>query len=370
MRLDESLNFNSLVYAIKDAHEQLYARATKAVNMSLTLRNWLIGFYISEYEMGGSDRAAYGNRLIEELSRKLAEKGMNRVSERELRRFRQFYLAYPQIREAVTPELSMMLPNAISDTGNREAATPEFETDGKKLLENLSFTHLDELTKIEDTMKRYFYEMECIRGYWSARELKRQIASLYYERSGLSKDKKKLAGLVKTKAETDSPTLAIRDPYVFDFLGIRPLEIMGESELEDSLLDKLQDFLLELGHGFCFEARQKRILIGGDNFFVDLVFYHRILKCHVLIELKLEDFKHEHIGQLKTYVSWYRKNEMSDGDNPPVGILLCTRKNNALVEYALADMDNQLFVSKYQLTLPKKEDMQRFLEGQIRAGRE
>jgi len=160
-------------------------------------------------------------------------------------------------------------------------------------------------------------------------------------------------------------SITIRDPYIFEFLGIKPKEVMGESDIEDALLDKLQEFLLELGYGFCFEARQKRILIGSKHFFVDLVFYHRILKCHVLIELKLHEFNHEHLGQLNTYVSWYKKNVMTDGDNPPVGILLCTVKDHALVEYALAGMDNSLFVSKYQLELPKKEEMQSFIEAQM-----
>jgi hypothetical protein len=141
---------------------------------------------------------------------------------------------------------------------------------------------------------------------------------------------------------------------------------MGESHLEDQLIDKLEEFLLEMGHGFCFEARQKRILIGDEYFFIDLVFYHRLLKCHVLVELKLEKFSQENIGQLNTYVSWYRKNMMTEGDNPPIGILLCTDKNHALAEYALAGLDNNLFVSKYLLELPKKEEMQRFIDEQIR----
>ena len=160
--------------------------------------------------------------------------------------------------------------------------------------------------------------------------------------------------------------LSIRDPYVFEFLGIKPREVMGESHLEDALLDKVQEFLLELGRGFCFEARQKRIRIGDEFFFVDLVFYHRILKCHVLIDLKVDEFKHEHVGQLNTYVTWFQKHEMTAGDNPPVGLLLCTRKNHALIEYALAGMDNQLFVSRYQLELPKKEELERFLEAKLK----
>ncbi|MFI5349937.1 MAG: PDDEXK nuclease domain-containing protein [Elusimicrobiota bacterium] len=166
--------------------------------------------------------------------------------------------------------------------------------------------------------------------------MRRQIASLYYERAGLSKNKKKLSELTQAKAQP-----------------------------QNALLDMLENFLLELGHGFCFEARQKRILIGGEHFFVDLVFYHRILKCHVLIELKADGFKHEHLGQLNSYVSWYAKHEMAEGDNPPVGILLCTKKNHALVEYALAGIDNRLFVSKYQLELPKKEKIREFIENQM-----
>jgi len=199
-------------------------------------------------------------------------------------------------------------------------------------------------------------------------ELRRQIASLYYERSGLSVDKQKLASQAHAGAERTEPKLTIRDPYVFEFLGLKPREVMGESHLEDQLLDKLHDFLLELGNGFCFEARQKRILIGDTLYFVDLVFYHRILKCHVLVELKVAEFTHESIGQLNTYVSWYRKNVVTDGDNPPIGILLCTQKDHALVEYALAGIDNELFVSKYLLELPKKEAMQRFIEEQLSAG--
>ena len=246
------------------------------------------------------------------------------------------------------------------------SATPELRIPGKRLVESLSFTHLAELIQIDDPLKRSFYEIECIRGNWSVRELKRQIASLYYERSGLSKNKEKVAELVRSGAESAEPQMTIRDPYVFEFLGIKSLEVMGESDLEDQLLDKLQEFLLEMGHGFCFEARQKRILIGSTHNFIDLVFYHRILKCHVLVELKVDEFTHEHIGQLNTYVSWYKQNEMTIGDNPPVGILLCTQKDNPLVEYALAGMDNQLFVSKYQFELPKKEEMQQFLIEQIR----
>jgi predicted nuclease of restriction endonuclease-like (RecB) superfamily len=218
---------------------------------------------------------------------------------------------------------------------------------------------------LEDATERAFYELECVKGGWSVRELKRQIGALYYQRSGLSRDPGKLAEIVQASAEQAAPALTIRDPYIFEFLGVKAKEVMAESDLEEALLAKLQEFLLELGHGFCFEARQKRILIGDTHGFIDLVFYHRILKCHVLLELKVDAFNHEHLGQLNTYVSWYKRNMMTAGDNPPVGLLLCTRKDHTLVEYALADLPNQLFVSKYQLELPSKEQIQQFIDAQI-----
>jgi len=263
--------------------------------------------------------------------------------------------------------LQLLLPECIAaDAEKVRSASAQLSVPPERLVNQLSYSHLRMLVELEDDLKRTFYEIECIRGNWSVRELKRQIASLYFERSGLSRDKKKLSELANASAEVDAPQLVIRDPYVFEFLGLKPKEVMPESDFEQALLDKMQEFLLELGTGFCFEARQQRILIGDEHFFVDLVFYHRILKCHVLLELKTEPFSHEAIGQLNAYVSWYQANVMNDGDNPPVGILLCTRKNHALVQYALAGMTNQLFVSKYQLELPSKEQMQRFLDEQLR----
>ena len=362
------LSFERLVTAIGQAHAELAAQASRAVNTSLTLRNWLIGCYIAEYEQQGTDRAQYGYKLIERLSERLIQAGVSRAEARELRRYRQFYLTYPQIRESLSPESGGTLLPQAGAGNNRESLTPKLGVAASDVLTKLSFSHIAELLQCDDATKRAFYELECIRGNWSVRELKRQIASLYYERSGLSKDKGKLASLAQEGAERAEPTLAIRDPYVFEFLGLKPQDVMGESHLEDQLLDKLHDFLLELGHGFCFEARQQRILIGDSHNFVDLVFYHRILKCHVLVELKVAAFSHENIGQLNTYVSWYRKNVMKEGDNPPVGILLCTQKDHALVEYALAGIDNGLFVSKYLLELPKKEEMQRFIEEQLAVG--
>jgi len=164
--------------------------------------------------------------------------------------------------------------------------------------------------------------------------------------------------------EAAEPQLAIRDPYIFEFLGLRAKDAVDESDLEAALVENLREFLLELGHGFCLEAQQKSIVIGKTRGFVDLVFYHRILKCHVLVELKIDDFKHEHLGQLNTYVTWYRQHMMADGDNPPVGLLLCTGKDQALVQYATASIDNRLFVSKYEVALPSRQALEKFLQAQ------
>jgi predicted nuclease of restriction endonuclease-like (RecB) superfamily len=361
-----TLDFQQLVGTIHHIHDELTAQASRAVNISLTLRNWLIGLYIREYEQHGRDRARYGEALLDALASALRQIGISRSDARELRRYRLFYTTYPQIRDALPPEFSSRLLQGKDMGGGDSQIPPASPLDGGMLVARLSFTHFAELLAIEEATKRSFYEAECIRGNWSVRELKRQIGSLYYERSGLSRNKRKLAELATQNAEIQALSLNIRDPYVFEFLGLKPKEVMSESHLEDQLIDKLEEFLLELGHGFCFEARQKRILIGGQHFFVDLVFYHRILKCHVLLELKLEGFSHENIGQLNTYVSWYRQHMMTEGDNSPIGILLCTEKNHALVEYALAGMDNQLFVSKYLLELPEKTTMQAFIEEQIK----
>ena len=371
-------DFDSLVSSIVHIHQQTQEFAAKAVNVALTLRNWLIGQRIEVYERQGADRATYGGKWMDTLAQRLVKQGWERCDRRELYRFRQFYLVYPKIVESLTPqsrlrsELGPLLalvpsvPARIRESVTAkshivESVTPPSLPDPPELLQRLSFTHLAELIQLPDDTQRRFYEMECIRGNWSVRELRRQIASLYYQRSGLSKDKAKLSTLAHEAAETLKPAHIIRDPYVFEFLGLRSRDVMAESDLEDALLDRLQDFLLELGHGFCFEARQQRVLIGDEHFFIDLVFYHRVLKCHILVELKTDAFSHQHLGQLNTYVAYYKKHQMTAGDQPPIGILLCTRKNDALVEFALGDLSNKVFVSRYAVELPKKKEMERFI---------
>ncbi|MBU1651372.1 DUF1016 family protein, partial [bacterium] len=271
-------DFDQLVSSIRQVHEQSARNAGKAVNISLTLRNWLIGFYVREYELAGSDRAAYGKRLFSALAERLTSLGVSNCDRRQLYRYCDFFSTYPQIVGTLPPQFRNLLSPEASTIQKVGTVSPQSPFPPERLINHLSYSHFEELVAIDDPLKRAFYEIECMRGNWSVRELKRQIGSLYYERSGLSGDKAKLAELANTEIETADPKMAIRDPYVFEFLGIKPREVMSESALEDALLDKLQEFLLELGLGFCFEARQKRILIGKTYGFIDLVFYHRILK--------------------------------------------------------------------------------------------
>ena len=249
------------------------------------------------------------------------------------------------------------------DEGICASVSHKFETDPSELISKLSFSHIREIMKLDDPLERFFYEFECIRGTWSVRELQRQIGTNLYFRAGISKEPELL--LEKIQQGNNLTVLSVKEPFALEFLGLASRLAVDESDLENALMDHLQEFLLELGKGFCFEARQKRILIDDEYFFIDLVFYHRALHCNVIIELKDEPFSHENLGQLNAYVAYYKENEMNPGDNPPVGILLCTKKGPKMVEYALSGMDNQLFVSTYKLQLPDKEQLKEFLIKQI-----
>ena len=278
---------------------------------------------------------------------------------------RRFYLLYPQIGVLFgkSPTSSDYLAARRSNNEKSPTASDEFITPPQYILSKLSFSHIIEIMTQDDPLARFFYETECIKGTWSVKELRRQIATNLYFRSGVSNDPNKL--LATVKPETNTPALTIRQPFTFEFLGLKAKDVITESDLEDALISHLQEFLLELGKGFCFEARQKRIIIDDEYYYPDLVFYHRILHCSVIVELKNDEFRHEYLGQLNAYVSYYKENEMHDGDNPPIGILLCTRKGKKMVEYALAGMDNQLFVSTYMLQLPDKSTLERFLLDEI-----
>jgi len=354
-------DFSYLVAQIHLADNQFRESAVKAVNQHLTIRNWLIGAYIVNYEQEGADRAVYGSKLEEKLAKKIKLKGL---SARSLRLFKQFYNTYPQMLQTVSakfnlsPEIMQTLSASFS---KKQDVNAKIETDVAYKLENISFSHFVELLKVEDQQKRNFYEERVTQSALSVRELKRQIDSLTFERISAAQDKSGVNEQLVNLNETKLPSDLLKTPYVFDFLGLPDSVLASESELENALLSNLKEFILELGHGFCFEAQQKRLVIGGEYYFIDMVFYHRILKCHVLIELKIDSFKHHYAGQLNTYLQYYKKKIKEKTDNPPIGILLCTNQNRDLVEYALGGMDENLFVSQYKTVLPSAEQLTAFL---------
>ena len=378
------MDFEALVKHISTIQSTLQAQAAHAVNLALTARNWLMGCYIVEFEQNGEDRAAYGEQLLKKLEKRLNIKGLN---ERRFREFRRLYLVYPQLKEPIALYLTSQIRHTIyaeftdpirrlltakSDNEIRRLATAEssqhiqsaqnkWSTPPERLFNRLSSTHLNVISPIDNPVKRAFYEMEAIRGCWSVKELERQINSLYYERSGLSKNKEALSALVQQQATPLQPKDIINTPITLEFQGLNDRALVTESDLEQSILDNLQRFLLEMGHGFCFEARQKRILIDEDYFFADLVFYHRILKCHVIVELKIDKFRHEYASQLNMYLNYFKAEVMQPDDNPPVGILLCTEKGDTLVQYATAGLDPNIFVQKYMIELPTEEEIKKFI---------
>ncbi len=370
-------NFQELIQTIQNTHQVLSERSVKAVNTGLTVRNWLIGYYIVEFEQKGEDRAKYGTALITNIAKKIKIKGLTAP---ELSRCRQFYKVYPEILGSLTQKIMTGISSSkigeLSDNQIVGLPTQELQqnlqnvefNENNKILTSISFTHFVELIKIDDPAKRKYYEMLILKTQPNVKEIKRQIATLSYERLGLSKDKEKAFSQITKKITPAQPEDAVKSHYLFEFLGINSPDLIEETELENALINNLQQFIVELGNGFCFEARQKRVLIGDEYFFIDIVFYHRILKCHILVELKVDSFNHSHASQLVTYLNYYKKNMMEDGDNPPIGILLVTDKNTALVEYATANEKDHLFVSKYKLNLPSEEELKSFLEKELKQG--
>lgn len=359
-------SFNDLASIVQTTHDAAQSSAVKAINRMQTMRNWLIGYYIVEFEQHGNDRAEYGTQLLKKLEERVDRKGLTTTL---FKWARKFYRLYPQMMENLPIPICATVMHQLQPIENKEdtisaSMMHQFVTPGKTIISHLSFTHLREIMTLDDPLARYFYEQECIKCTWSVRELRRQISTNLYVRAGISTNPEKLLSLPSVQGH-DSAELQIRQPFTFEFLGLKAQEVVDEHDLEDALISHLQEFILELGKGFCLEARQKRIIIDDEYYYPDLVFYNRILHCGVIIELKNEEFSYENFGQLNAYVSHYRENEMQPGDNPPIGILLCTRKGKKMVEYALAGMDNNLFVSTYMLQLPDKKTLEEFLLKQL-----
>jgi predicted nuclease of restriction endonuclease-like (RecB) superfamily len=351
-------DYEALVAAIAQAHDRAQRQAVQAVNLALTLRNWLIGYHIVEYEQRGSDRALYGERLLDNLSQDLRKRLGRGFGRRNLFTFREFYLRYP-IVQSVIAQLGLSLPYPPSVT----ISPPDWQDDAyfARLFRSLPWTHFIELTRMDDPLKRAFYEVETLKNRWSVRELKRQIDSLLYERVGLSRDKEGVLALAREGELVTTPAEMVRDPYVFEFLGLKREELYTESQLEQALLNHLQEFLLELGKGFCFIARQRRVTIENEHYYIDLLLYNRRLKCLVAIDLKLGRFRHEHAGAMNFYLNYLKAEEMEEGENSPIGIVLCSEKDATHVEYALGGLSNHLFVSSYLLHLPATEELEAFL---------
>lgn len=323
--IDVSLTFSKLVEAIAAADTTLLRHALRAVNIGLTLRNWLIGYWIAEFELKGADRATYGDKLFAELSNALRHINISNSGKRQLYLYLMFYRAYPQIVRTLSAQSNHLLPQESLDEKMRTLSAQTAESDSitaEKLIERLSYSHFEEIVKLDEQTKRRFYETETLRGNWSVRQLRRQIATQYYERADLSIDKQALSDTTHARTEAQALQHIIRDPYIFEFLGLKPQEIMGESHLEDVLIDKLQTFLLELGHGFCFEARQKRLLMGGEHTFINRLFYHRILKCHA-----------------------------------PLGLLPSRRKNRDRAQDAGAGTNNTLCASRHRMHRPDSHEI-------------
>lgn len=370
------MKFEQLATIIEKTHLRLQQNAVKAVNQYQTIRNWLVGFYIVEFEQNGEDRAQYGEQLLKKLEQRVNQKGLNLTL---FKRSRTFYSVYPQLAEVIKNTIPLIgasvmhqfelpvsqkgaslmhqLQSIESQHGEGEGVEPS------KLISSISFTHFIELIKIDSPVKRMYYEMLTIQTGLSVRELKRQIEALSYERVGLSGDMDNSLSIIQQKIHPQTVMDAIKDDYFFEFLNIpgQRAPLLKESELETLLLDHLRDFMVELGNGFCFEARQKRILIGDEFYFIDMVFYHRILKLHFLVELKISAFSHAHVSQLYSYLNYYRAEVMEPDDNPPIGILLVTDKNDALAQYATTGMDEQVFVSKYKLQLPTEMQLKELI---------
>ncbi len=363
------MKYAQLLTAIYSTSQDLLGRAAAAVNQALVIRNWLVGAYIVEFEQHGADRAMYGARLLETLADDLGARAVRGCSADMLERMRQLYQEYPQLKSCISaPAVRKFFSKSILPGGSRISAPPVRKSHRSPpilpaaALLRFSWTHLIEFLKICDPWKRAFYENECLEGNWSKRQLQRQIGSLLFERTGLSKDKAAVVRRAHRQESSAGVADLLRDPYVLEFTGLGERAEYTESDLEKALLDHLQQFLLELGTGFCFEARQKRITVGNKHDYIDLVFYQRRLRCHVLIDLKTRPFSHGDAGQMNFYLNWWKKNGMERGDNPPVGIILCSDREKTEVEFATAGMDNKLFVSRYLVALPSAEQLREFIE--------
>jgi len=326
---EHNMHYQQLVDDIGELLNEARGKVASATNIILVKTYWEIGRYIVEYEQGGNSKAAYGDELINRLSADLRLRYGKGFSRSNLFTIRQFYIRFPKVQT---------------------------------LSGFLSWSHYIELLKVDDNIEMEFYLKECEKEHWSVRELKRQRDSMLFHRIIMGKNKEEIMELAHQGQEIAKPEDVLRDPYVLEFTGLPSIPIPKEDEIEKALISNLETFLLELGKGFAFIGRQYRISIAGRHLYVDLVFYHRILKCFVLIDLKRGEIQHEDIGQMNLYLNYFKAEENTSDDNEPIGIVLGSSKNKLMMEYALQGITNQLFAARYQLYLPKREELQAQLD--------
>ncbi|MBU1243780.1 DUF1016 family protein [Myxococcota bacterium] len=370
--MTETFNFLRLVDLCQETHAEMQKGAARVAGNLLAVRNWLIGSYIVEFEQNGSDYARYGSSTLLKLSAALAEVSSRGFSVDSLELMRRFYLVYRGILSAPdnSETVSRNLPLLNSETVSRKSLVSMgsgerigLQSMLTSLIQTLKLTwsHYVTLMTITSPEERRFYEIEAATNDWSVREMERQLASSLYERLALSKEKDEIRRLSREGQVVEKAADLVKNPLVLEFLGLSQMPSLAESELESAIIDHLEHFLLELGKGFLFEARQKRFTFDNDHFYVDLVFYNRLLRCYVLIDLKRDKLTHQDLGQMQMYVNYFDRNVKLKDELPTVGIVLCHRKNDALVELTLPK-DTNIFASRYQLYLPSKLELKAQLE--------
>lgn len=356
-------NYGNLLDRIDRILAEARGKVFREINRAQVLAYWEIGREIVEFEQKGRVRAEYGEELIIRLAKDLIEKFGRGFSKSNLFLMRQFYLTYSQkfqtlsgksshVQKFQTPSGKLKISQTLSDKSQKP------QTLSAKFEPMLSWSHYCELLKVEEPLSRSFYEQEAIQNNWSVRELKRQINSMLFERLVLSKDVKAIMKMAEKGQIIEQPEDAIKDPYILEFLNLKEEPSYTESQLEQAIIDKLQYFILELGKGFTFVARQKRIAIANRHYYIDLVFYNRLLKCFVLIDLKTDELDHADIGQMNFYLNYFRENEKAEGENDPIGIILCAKKDAVFAKYILGGLSNKVFASKYRLALPSEKELQ------------
>ncbi|MBN2689724.1 MAG: DUF1016 family protein [Gammaproteobacteria bacterium] len=346
-KLTKDNRLDNLYSEIANVIRSARSNVKRAIDLEQVKAYWLIGYSIVEEEQAGADRAEYGKKLLKNLSDRLTKEFGKGFSARTLLDVRKFYLVYQE-----------SVDDSISHAPRAKSQVPQFR-------DNLGWTHYRSLMRITRPEERKFYEVEASKNNWSSRELDRQLGSLLFDRLAKSKDKKGLMDLVINGQEIATPEDVFKEPLVLEFLNMPESPKLLESDLEEALISNLQNFLLELGRGFAFVARQKRLTLDGKHFFCDLVFYHTILKCYVLVDIKVDELTHGDLGQMQLYKNYYDAHCLHSGDNPTIGLILCTEKSDVVVEYFLGDKEKNIFAKKYQLYLPSKAELEAEIKKEV-----